>query len=167
MCCLCQQHHSYSELTTKRHKTIELLCWAGHKMDLDVSVSSWRYTHISPMSFLKPSSLLIWILLLFLLLSGACFLISSNNALISWRWGLCRMETPRAIVPPKWFRSGWSGSCADCCLSWSSWHGQSWCARQSCLAPFLCLSCNLTALEERVKGRGPEGRLEPDWLEGI
>lgn len=101
------------------------------------------------------------------LLSGACFLIGSNNALVCWRWGPCSMETPQAIVPPKWIRTGWGGSCEGCCLSWSCHCGQNWCLRHSGLAPPFCLPCDLTELEERVECEGPEAGFEPWGVEMI
>lgn len=102
-----------------------------------------------------------------LLLSGACFLIGSNNALICWWRRLCGMETPQAIVSPKRLGSGWGGSCLGRRLSRSGRHGQSRCARKRRLAPLLCLPRDLAALEERVEGGGPEAGLVPQRVEVI
>lgn len=95
--------------------------------------------------------------------SGTRFLISSNNTLISWRWGLCRMEAPQAVVPPEWLGSGWASSW----ISWSSWCVQSWCARERGLTSLLCLPCNLAALKERVESGGPEAGFVPQWVKVI
>lgn len=100
-------------------------------------------------------------------LSGACFLISSNNALISWWWGLCRVETPQAIVSPEGLGSGRGGSWLCCCLSRTGRHGQSRRTRQRGLAPLLRLSCDLAALEQRVEGGGPEAGFVPQRVKVI
>lgn len=99
--------------------------------------------------------------------SGASFLISSNDALISRRWCLCSMEAPQAVVPPKWLWSGWVRNRLGCRLTWSRWCSQSWCARQCCLASPLCLSCDLAALKKRVESGGPEARFVPYWVEVV
>lgn len=114
--------------------------------------STSLYTHIKSKSIYKSVTFRVRAVLSSL--SSACFLISSNDALMPWRTILCSMETSWAIVPPKWLKSGWGGSC----LSRSRWHGQSRCTRQ---APLFCLSSDLTTLEERVEGGGPEAGFEP------
>lgn len=142
-----------------------VIVWAGHDLDptcLLHPVLPFSYTieqnRFSPISFRNPfmtlGSLSFW--LVFLVVSGACFLISPYNALISWRWGLCSLETPYTVVSPKWLGSWWGGSWLGCSLSWSSWHGQNWCTRQCGLTPLFCLSCNLAALQEGMESGGPE-----------
>lgn len=100
-------------------------------------------------------------------LSGACFLISSDDALVRWRRCLCCLESPPAIVPPEGLRSGRGGSWLGCNLSRAGGGHQCGCMRQRGLAPFLRLPRNLAALQERMEGGGPEAGFVNQWVEVI
>lgn len=142
------------------------LPWSFHP-DPPSHTNQYRFSPISFVIHLQLGACSVNVSLVLSLPSGACFLISPNNALICWRWGLCSLETPQTVVPPKWLGSGWGGSWLGCCLNWSSWGCQSRRSRQRGLAPFLCLPGDLAALEERMEGWGPKAGFVPQWVKVI
>lgn len=98
---------------------------------------------------------------------GACFLISSNDALISWRWRLGDIETSETVVPPEWLWSGWGDSRLVNSVGWSRCCGQSRSPRQCGLAPLLCFPGNLAAVEKRMESGDPEVGFVPHWVQLI
>ena len=138
--------------STWSHKSIQLDSSFIHESicQLIHSLSAWR-----SLSSSSSSS------------SGARFLISSDDALISRRWGLRGLQTPHTIVPPKRLGSRWGDRCLGRGVSRSGRGGQSRGPRQRGLTPLLGLPGDLAALEQRVEGGGPEAGLVPQGVEVI